>query len=106
MLTPLDEVVFTQLVPPDHYLRRHKAAVDFTPLLQQHYGWSDIGVLQQGQVNVALRFFLDWSLTTTPPDASLLPVCRQRLRKAPLGAAQTRLVAHAGTVSAQGFHLE
>lgn len=106
MLTPLDEVVFTQLVPADHYLRRLKAAVDFTPLralvadcyaaelgrtaldpvvllklllLQQHYGWSDAGVLQQAQVNVALRFFLDWSLTTTPPAASLLTVFRQRL---------------------------
>lgn len=106
VLTPLDEVVFTQLVPPDHYLRRLKAAVDFPAfralvadcyatelgrtaldpvvllkllLLQLHYGWSDAGVLQQAQVNVALRFFLDWSLTTTPPDASLLTVFRQRL---------------------------
>lgn len=106
VLTPLDDVIFTQLVPADHYLRRLKAAVDFTPLralvadcyaadlgrtaldpvvllklllLQQHYGWSDAGVLQQAQVNVALRFFLDWSLTTPPPDASLLTVFRQRL---------------------------
>jgi hypothetical protein len=31
------------------------------------------------QLNVALRFFLDWSLTTTPPDASWLTVFRQRL---------------------------
>ena len=29
VLTVLDEVVFTQLVPPDHYLRRLKAVVDF-----------------------------------------------------------------------------
>lgn len=106
VLTPLDEVVFTQLVPADDYLRRLKAAVDFTPLralvadcyaaeqgrpaldpivllklllLQQRYGWSDAGVLQQAQVNVALRYFLDWSLTTRPPDASLLTVFRQRL---------------------------
>jgi transposase len=106
VLTPLEEVVFTQLVPADHYLRRLKAVVDFTAfralvadcyaaelgrpgldpvvllkllLLQQHYGWSDAGVLQQAQVNVALRFFLDWSLTTTPPDPSLLTVFRQRL---------------------------
>ena len=105
-LTSLDEVVFVQLIPPDHYLRRLKAVVDFTPLralvadcyaaelgrpgldpvvllklllLQQHYGWSDAGVLQQAQVNVALRYFLDWSLTTTPPDSSLLTVFRQRL---------------------------
>lgn len=109
VLTPLDEVIFTQLVPADHYLRRLKAVVDFTPLralvadcyaaelgrpaldpvvllklllLQQHYGWSDVGVLQQAQVNVALRFFLDWPLTTTPPDASLLTIFRQRLGQA------------------------
>lgn len=31
-LTPLDELVFTQLVPADHYLRRLKAAVDFARL--------------------------------------------------------------------------
>jgi transposase len=106
VLTPLDEVIFTQLVPADHYLRRLKAVVDFTPLralvaacyaaelgrpgldpvvllklllLQQHYGWSDAGVVQQAQVNVALRFFLDWSLTTAPPDPSLLTVFRPRL---------------------------
>ena len=106
VLTPLDEVVFTQLVPADHYLRRLKVTVDFTSLrtlvadcyaaelgrtaldpvvlvklllLPQHYGWSDTGVLQPAQVNVALRYFLDWSLTTTPPDASLLTVFRQRL---------------------------
>lgn len=106
VLTPLDEVVFTQLVPADHYLRRLKAAVDFPRfrplvadcyaaesgrpaldpvvllkllLLQLHYGWSDAQVLQQAQVNVALRFFLDWSLATPPPEASLLSVFRQRL---------------------------
>jgi transposase len=105
-LTPLDEVVFAQLVLPEHYLRRLKATVDFRPLralvtdcyaaelerpaldpvvllklllLQQHYGWSDSGVLQQAQVNVALRYFLDWSLTTAPPDASVLTIFRQRL---------------------------
>ena len=106
LLTPLDELVFTQLVPADHYLRRLKAAVDFARLrplladcysaergrgaldpvcllklllLQFHYGWSDESVVQQAQVNVALRFFLDWPLTAAPPDASLLPHFRKRL---------------------------
>ncbi len=111
VLMPLDEIVFTQLVPADHYLRRLKTAVDFPALralvadcyqpgvgrpaldpvmlvklllLQFHYGWSDVGVLQQAQVNVALRFFLDWSLNATPPEASLLTVFRQRLGPARL----------------------
>ena len=39
-LTPLDYQVFSQLVPEDHYLRRLKAAVDFSqlrPLLADCY---------------------------------------------------------------------
>jgi hypothetical protein len=31
-LTPLDHQVFSQLVPEDHYLRRLKAAIDFSKL--------------------------------------------------------------------------
>ena len=110
-LTPLDELVFTQLVPADHYLRRLKSSVDFARLrpllaacysaemgrgaldplcllklllLQFHYGWSDESVVQQAQVNVALRFFLDWPLTAAPPDASLLTHFRKRLGAARL----------------------
>lgn len=105
-LTPLDHQVFSQLVPEDHYLRRLKAAVDFSQLrplladcysaemgrgaldpvcllklllLQFHYGWSDENVMQQAQVNVAMRFFLDWPLTTPLPDPSLLTHFRKRL---------------------------
>jgi transposase len=105
-LTPLDHQFFSQLVPEDHYLRRLKAAVDFSQLrplladcysaemgrtaldpifllklllLQFHYGWSDESVVQQAQVNVAMRFFLDWPLTTPPPDPSLLTHFRKRL---------------------------
>jgi transposase len=105
-LTPLDQVIFAQLVPQDHYLRRLKAAVDFSQLrplladcysaemgrgaldpvcllklllLQFHYGWSDESVLQQAQVNLALRFFLDWPLTAALPDPSLLSHFRKRL---------------------------
>lgn len=31
-LTLLDQTIFAQLVPQDHYLRRLKAAVDFSAL--------------------------------------------------------------------------
>jgi transposase len=105
-LTPLDHQIFSQLVPEDHYLRRLKAAVDFSQLrplladcysaemgrgaldpvcllklllLQFHYGWSDEGVIQQAQVKVAMRFFLDWPLATLLPDPSLLTHFRKRV---------------------------
>jgi transposase len=105
-LTPLDHQVFSQLVPEGHYLRRLKAAVDFSQLrplladcyssdmgrgaldpvcllklllLQFHYGWSDESVIQQAQVNVAIRFFLDLSLASPLPDPSLLTHFRKRL---------------------------
>jgi transposase len=105
-LKPLDHQIFSQLVPEDHYLRRLKAAVDFTQLrplladcysaemgrgaldpvcllklllLQFHYGWSDENVMKQAQVNVAMRYFLDWPLTTPLPDSSLLTHFRKRV---------------------------
>jgi len=105
-LTPLDHQVFSQLVPEGHYLRRLKAAVDFPQLrplladcyssdmgrgaldpvcllklllLQFHYGWSDESVIQQAQVNVAIRFFLDLSFAAPLPDPSLLTHFRKRL---------------------------
>ena len=46
VLTPLDQVVFDQLVPEDHYLRLLKAAVDFSklrPLLAKTIGIRFIG---------------------------------------------------------------
>ena len=79
-LTPLDEALFTQLVPAEHYLRRLKAVIDFTPcralvadcysanhgrgaldpvlllkllVLRFHYGLSDERVIEQAQVNLA-----------------------------------------------------
>ena len=109
VLTPLDQVIFDQLVPAGHYLRRLKAAVDFEQLrpllavaysatlgrgaldpvcllklvlLQNHYGWSDEGVIRQAQVNVAMRFFLDLPLQASLPDPSLLTYFRQRLEGA------------------------
>lgn len=105
-LTPFDLLVFETFVPADHYLRRLKVAIDFTPLralvadcyspdlgrgaidpvcllklslLQFHYDLSDEGVIRQAQVNVAFRFFLDWSAQTPLPEPSLLSQFRTRL---------------------------
>lgn len=93
-------------MPADHYLRRIKAAVDFTRcralvadcyspnmgrgaidpvrlikllLLQFHYGLSDDRVIAETQVNVAFRFFLDLSVEATLPEPSLLSQFRTRL---------------------------
>src|SRR5262245_39887706 len=106
VLTAFDQLVFEKLVPPDHYLRRLKAAVDFSGLralvadcyspdqgrgaidpvrlfklllLQFHYGLSDEGVIRQAQVNVAFRFFLDLPLEAALPEPSLLSQFRTRL---------------------------
>jgi transposase len=105
-LTELDREIFDAIVPPDHYLRRFKGAVDFDrfvpilaaqydptmgrpaiePLLllkleflQYEYGWSDREAIKQSQVNMACRFFLDLSLRSPLPDPSLLCYFRQRL---------------------------
>src|SRR5262245_44587696 len=104
--TELDLVVFEKLIPADHYLRRLKAAIDFEPcralvadcyaagmgapavdpvrllklsLLQFQYDLSDSQVLRQAQVDVAFRFFLDLSLESLLPVASLLSQFRTRL---------------------------
>jgi transposase len=104
--TELDERVFAALVPPDHYLRRVKAALDFArlrPLLAQacpattgrpaaepllllgleylryHYNLSDRLVVAQAQVNVAFRFFLGLGLGSALPHPSLLSYFRGRL---------------------------
>jgi transposase len=106
MPSPLDLLVFEKLVPADHYLRRLKATIDFTPcralvaecyspdmgrgaldpvrllkllLLQFHYGLSDERVIVEAQVNVAFRFFLDLPLEATLPEPSLLSQFRTRL---------------------------
>lgn len=105
-LTAFDQLVFEKLVPPDHYLRQLKAAIDFSGLralvadcyspdqgrgaidparlfklliLQFHYGLSDEGVIRQAQVNVAFRFFLDLPLEAALPEPSLLSQFRTRL---------------------------
>jgi transposase len=105
-LTPVDEAFFTQLVPENHYLRRLKAVIDFTPcralvadcysathgrgaldpvllikllILRFHYGLSDERVIEQAQVNLAFRFFLDLSWDDALPEPSLLSQFRTRL---------------------------
>jgi transposase len=104
--SPLDLMVFEKMVPADHYLRQLKKAIDFTPcraqvaecyssemgrgawdpvcllkllLLAFHYGLSDERVIEQAQVNVAFRFFLDLSLEARLPEPSLLSQFRTRL---------------------------
>jgi transposase len=104
--TALDLLVFEKLIPADHYLRRLKAAINFEPLrelvadcyaeglgapaedpvrmlnlalLQFQYDLSESAVLQQAQVNVAFRSFLDLSLESPLPVPSLLSQFRKRL---------------------------
>jgi IS5 family transposase len=104
--TEQDREIFDLLVPPDHYLRRVLAAVDFErfrPILLSHYdpnlgrpplepllllkleflqfqyGFSDREVIRQSQVNMAFRLFLDLSLRSPLPHPSLLTYFRQRL---------------------------
>ena len=106
VLTERDYEIFDAIVPPDHFLRRVKQAVDFAsfrPLLAPHYdpdrgrppiepllllkleflqfeyGLSDREVVAQSQVNMAFRFFLDLSLHSALPDPSLLTYFRRRL---------------------------
>ena len=104
--SPVDTIIFEKLVPPDHYLRRVKALLDFTPVrvlltpcysatlgrpaedpvlllklcfLAFHYNLSDRDVIEQAKVNLAYRFFLDLGFDSALPDPSLLTHFRQRL---------------------------
>ena len=104
--TELDRLVLAKLVPSDHYLRRVKAVLDFEAFrpkvadcyspsmgrgaedpvrlikihfLQFQYDLSDSKVLEQLQVNVAFRFFLDLSLESKLPTPGLLSQFRTRL---------------------------
>ena len=104
--TEMDRLVFTKLVPPDHYLRQVKQCIDFERLrdlvkdgystamgrtaedpvrmitlgfLQFHSRLSDREVIAAAQVTVAFRFFLDLSLESRLPVPSLLTQCRTRV---------------------------
>ncbi len=105
-MTEIDRLVFEKLVPPDHYLRQVKTAIDFEAcrelvrdayspdqgrlaedpvlliklgFLQFHYNLSDREVIAEAQVNVAFRYFLDLPLDETLPSSSLLSQFRTRL---------------------------
>lgn len=104
--TELDTLVFAKLIPADHYLRQVKAVIDFEryrtelascyspdegrpaddpvlmvklEFLQFQYDLSDREVIDEVQVNVAFRYFLDLSIDATLPHPSLLSVFRRRL---------------------------
>ena len=104
--TEMDQLVFAQLVPPDHYLRQVKRLIDFErfrdlvkdcyspamgrtaedpvrvmklTFLQFHYHLSDREVMATAQVNVAFRYFLDLSLESRLPVPSLLSQFRTRV---------------------------
>ena len=102
----LDRQLFDTLVPPEHYLRRVLASVDFEPcraelaacyspdqgrpavepalllkleFLQYHYNLSDREVVDQARYNLAFRFFLGLGRDSPLPHPSLLTVFRERL---------------------------
>ena len=104
--TEMDTMIFKKLVAEDHYLRRVKATINFARMrelvaecysptmgrpgedpvlmlklcfLQFQYDLSDRDVIREAQVNIAYRFFLDLSLESALPVASLLVQFRARL---------------------------
>ena len=104
--TELDLLIFEKLIPANHYLRQVKGVIDFEyvrskvqdcysedmgrtaidpvvmfklEFLQHHYTLSDREVIAEAQVNVAYRYFLDLSVTSSLPVPSLLSQFRTRL---------------------------
>ena len=102
-LTDLDEVVFSRIVPQDHYLRLVAAHVDFerfrTPLEQAylqsgrppidpvrmlkiqylgfHYNLSGRRVMARAQTDLASRWVLQLGTTDTPADHASAPYFRR-----------------------------
>lgn len=101
-----DEAIFAMTVPPDHYLRRVLAVVDFErcrdelagcydpthgrpakepvlvfklTFLQFHYNLSDREVMEAARLNLAFRYFLGLSLKSAPPHPTLLTKFRERI---------------------------
>jgi len=104
--TEEDRKFFDALIPPDHYLRRAAAVIDFErfralmaarysadmgrpakepvlllklEFLQYHDRLSDVAVIAQAQVNVAYREFLGLGMQSPLPDPSLLTRFRGRM---------------------------
>jgi len=102
----LDVLIFEKLIPQEHLLRKVKATIDFEAFrglvkecysqemgrtaedpvrmikiefLQFLYGLSDREVLNQIQVNVAYRYFLELSMDSALPSHGLLSQFRSRL---------------------------
>jgi IS5 family transposase len=104
-LSDVERVLFLEVVPQDHFLRRLIAGVDFEQfrpalesayrgfgrppldclfmlkleLLARHYGLSDREVINGVRFNIAFRLFLGVSLKSPLPHHTLLTYFRQRL---------------------------
>jgi transposase len=120
--TEVDQMVFAQLVPPDHDLRQVKRLIDCEPFrdlvkdcdspamgrtaedpvrvmkltfLQFHDNLSDREVMAAAQVNVAFRYVLDRSLTSRLPVPSVRSQFRTRWGVARDQALFDQVVTHA-----------
>jgi transposase len=102
----IDKIIFKELIPEDHYLRKVKAVIDFEifrekvrdcyspnmgrgaedpvrliklEFLKYQYGLSDREVIEGAMLNVGYRYFLDLSMGSKLPDPSLLSQFRTRI---------------------------
>jgi transposase len=105
-LTDIEQQMYTELVPPNHFLRRLLDLIDFErfrpglegcysggqgrpavdpvcmlklEILSRHYNLSDREVMAQTQVNVAFRLFVGLSLRSALPHHTLLTYFRERV---------------------------
>src|SRR5688500_4802806 len=105
-LTEAERQLYTQLVPPNHFLRRLLDVVDFErfrpalsacyhseqgrpgwdpvamlklEILARHYTLSDRELVAQTQVNIAFRLFVGLNLQSTLPHHTLFTYFRQRV---------------------------
>jgi transposase len=105
-LNDFERQLFTQLVPEDHYFRQLERIVDFErfrPVLEAHYCpdggrpawdpvlmlkldlasihycWSDRELMRHGQVNMAVRLFVDMGSQTKMPHHTSMTYFRHRV---------------------------
>jgi len=104
-LAELDDIVFSRIVPQDHYLRQVASHVDFErfrPCLEEaycqtgrppidpvrmlkihflgfHYNLSDRRVMVRAQTDIAFRWFLQLSMNDTPPNHTSDTYFRKRI---------------------------